>query len=358
MNRILWANAVPDRSVLAEGQEEMLWFTGTDYLGLAHHPEFLHFIQEGLSQLGTHYGSSRNNTLRLKIYEEAETLLAGYLGAPAALSVSSGMWAGQLLLKMLCHIIPEPFQVHYAPQVHPAIAGEGYKAEAGSWKGWAEELIQKISSEKRKSTHVILTDGVGSPWVEKYDFSVFQKLETDQQVVLIIDDSHGFGIVGDEGRGTQSAIVPQPGLDVISVGSMNKGLGIPGGVIAGDSRYLHQIRSSGWFSGASPFSPAYAYALVRMIRSGIYQTQFNCLRQNLDFLEKEGLFASPDWTGFEGYPVLCSENQRLHQKLMDHQMLTSCFAYPTAQDNPVVRLVINASHTQSDLKKLGSVLLS
>jgi len=357
MDNILWADSIPGRSVSNQAGDSCLWFSGTDYLGLAHHPVFLQFIQEGLLQMGTHYGSSRNNTLRLKVFEDSEQLLAEHLGAPDALTVSSGIWAGQLLMKMLPEILPQPYKIYYAPSVHPAIVGEGYERTEMPWKQWALKLAGQISAADPRQTHVIITDATGAPWVEQFDFSVLDQIPSGQQIILIIDDSHGFGILGDEGRGTRLNIKPRHRLDIISVGSLNKGMGIPGGVIAGDSHYLQKIRNSGWYSGASPFSAAYAFALCKMIKTGVYLKQYDMLMQNIDYLNKEGMYNAAAWTSFEGYPVFCSRQQELQKLLLDHNILTSCFAYPTINDNPVVRLVVNAAHTREDLRKLTDVLI-
>jgi 8-amino-7-oxononanoate synthase len=352
----IWSDSIPGRSV-NNGGTEYLWFSGTDYLGLAHHPAFLKYIQDGLLQMGTHYGSSRNNTLKLKVFEETEQLLADHLGASDALTVSSGMWAGQLLIKMLPQIITEPYSIHYAPKVHPAIAGEGFISLDIPWKKWAEGLVDQISAEKRDILHVVISDATGAPWVEQFDFTIFDQLPEGHRIFLIIDDSHGFGVLGKEGRGTRLSLKPRSELEVITVGSLNKAMGISGGVIAGSNHYLQKIRSSGWYSGASPLLPAYAYALGKMIRSGVYLEQFEILTQNVDFLAKEGLYASPEWTCFDRYPALCSRNVDLQRMLFDNNILTSCFAYPTINDRPVVRLVVNAAHTKEDLKKLLAVLL-
>lgn len=358
MEQIVWTRRIPDRLVNTDSPDiEMLWFSGTDYLGLAHHDTFLHYIQEGLSLLGTHFGSSRNNTLRLKIFDEAELLTAQYLGADDAMILSSGMWAGQLLIKMLPKLIGQAYHIHYAPQVHPAISGEGYQPALTSWKDWAENTVKEISADTSGQIHVIVTDAVGAPWVEQYDFSVFNQLNTLQKIVMVVDDSHGLGIIGKEGRGTGLGLMDNNSLEVITVASLNKALGIPGGVIASKNDYLNCIRSSAWYSGASPLSPAYSYALCKMIESGTYRQLNHKLRQNLDYLKDRGLFASADWVSFEGYPVFCSKNQSWHQKLMNNNILTSCFAYPTMHDVPVLRMVINAAHTESDLKKLADTLI-
>lgn len=85
---------LPGRTLISN-HEEYLWFGGTSYLGIPHHPQFKENFADAISRYGISWGSSRNNTVQLSIYEKAEIELANFAKMPAALTVSSGMWAGQ-----------------------------------------------------------------------------------------------------------------------------------------------------------------------------------------------------------------------------------------------------------------------
>ena len=106
-----YTNQLPNTTVILEDGKKYLWFSGTDYLGMAHNEEFRSYLKEGFSLYGSHFGSSRNNSLQLNIYEEAESALAAYTVAPASLTVSSGMWAGQLVMKEIENILLKSSQM-------------------------------------------------------------------------------------------------------------------------------------------------------------------------------------------------------------------------------------------------------
>jgi 7-keto-8-aminopelargonate synthetase-like enzyme len=357
MQHIVWTPTSPDRLVQLENGTKQLWFSGTDYLGLAHFEPLQIMLKEGISKMGTHYGSSRNNTVRLSIYEEAETLLAQYLQLPKALTVSSGMLAGQLVIQHLASIVNRSYQVHYAPQVHPAIIGPDYTFSTRSWNEWAVNLVQYLNKDNSTELHVIVTDSLGSPWVQAYDFSLFTELSKPQQVLFVVDDSHGIGITGSHGIGIANRFKEvAPMLDFIVVSSLNKALGIAAGVIAGGEHYIQRLTQIGLFSGASPMAPFYAYALVQMLKADYYRQQFVKVQENVAYLKKRGLYNDCNWTSIEKYPALCSYREDIHHALLAQGIVTSCFAYPTIYDAPVMRLVINAAHTQEDLDMLLDAL--
>jgi 8-amino-7-oxononanoate synthase len=110
-------NHLPSPTIEIEGQE-YLYFSGTAYLGLPQDSGFQTLIQEGSHQYGSVYGSSRNGNLQLSIYEQAEAKLAVWTGAEAALTLSSGMLAGQAAIREL---MLEGFEFVYSPDVHPAV---------------------------------------------------------------------------------------------------------------------------------------------------------------------------------------------------------------------------------------------
>jgi 8-amino-7-oxononanoate synthase len=357
---------LPDRKVFINNGKEYLWFSGTDYLGMGHHKEFRSYLEEGIAQYGTHYGSSRNNSLRLTIYEEAEIALANYAGASMALTTSSGMWAGQLLVKELPQIISSVLQTddfslpkihyHYAPGVHPALWGPSYKSAQTNWESWAEETVSKIQESRHDDVHVILSDSVGSPFVESFDFSILKKLPFYRQIFLVADDSHGFGVLGKNGSGVYQALSSIQQVKLVVVSSLNKALGIPGGVILADENIVATVRKSPFFAGASPTVPAYMYALKKLLDTDAYPKAHEQLLKNI--VEVAGSLAKTNlFVHKEDYPVFCSMDGSLFSFLEENGILASCFSYPQPTDLPVTRLVIGAIHQKEDLDRLAEVCM-
>ncbi len=112
-------NHLPSRILHIDGAEK-LFFSGTAYFGMGHQTAFRAALLEGLAHYGTVFSVSRNNNLQLDVYDEAENWLQKSCGSEAALTVSSGMLAGQILLKTYLADIPDANFIVF-PKTHPAL---------------------------------------------------------------------------------------------------------------------------------------------------------------------------------------------------------------------------------------------
>lgn len=321
---------------------------------MGHNPGFREYLDEGLARYGTHYGSSRNGSLRLTVFEEAEASLAEFVGAPAALAVSSGMWAGQLVMKVLDRL---DANFYYAPKVHPALWGKDYTATPGTWNSWAKAVMLSIQQSQDNRPNIILTDSVGSPWVERFDLELFRELPDNRSIFLVVDDSHGLGVTGEEGRGVISRLPGKDNVEVIVTASLNKAMGVPGGVVFGKSDFLQELRHSPFFAGSSPAAPAYFYALQRCLNKGVHCDAHKVLMENIGyFIQKLPKNKNADLDFIESYPSFCSHRADLYPFLFEKNILTSCFSYPLPTDPAITRLVITALHQKKDLDRLAEVL--
>lgn len=338
--------------------KEYHWFGGTDYLGMGHNEAFLSYLSDGLKKYGTHFGSSRNNTLQLEVYREAELLFSNFTKSPDALLTSSGMWAGQLVVNYCAELAAsEPAEFHYAPNTHPALwSKETIIDTTSSWADWAQNTIQLINSDSSDKTHFIFSDSVRSPLPELHDFSCLDQIYANRKVILVIDDSHGLGVLGSNGRGINSLLSTTLFTsECIVVSSLNKAMGIPGGVILASNPILEQIRKTAWFSGSSPTSPAYIAAARDLLKDGIYEKAHDRLISNITYFNSQ-LSTYQTLSSAPNYPVFCSTDESLHSYLIDKGILTTCFSYPSPEDKPLVRMVISTCHEKEDLFFLAGAI--
>jgi 7-keto-8-aminopelargonate synthetase-like enzyme len=356
---IYHTSKLPGRTVTTTDGRDFLWFSGTDYLGMGHNEELRRQLFIATETFGNHYGSSRNNSLRLDIYDEAEYQLADFLQTPAAAVVSSGMWAGQLLMKAIENIADghsntNRFNYHYAPGVHPALWGNAFQRPELNWQEWADQTVRKINGTASGTIHIICSDAVGSPMVQAFDFSIFNALKNPSEVWLIVDESHSLGVLGPDGKGISAqlseSILPQ----TIFVSSLNKALGIPAGAIWGAKAAIEKIRNSPWYAGASPPAPAYAYALKVLLKENIYGQQLSKLMDNVSWFRQQ-IGSTALFESIAGYPVFCSSNAALFDHLLANGIMTSCFPYPSPADAPVTRIAISSLHQKEDLDRLAEV---
>jgi 8-amino-7-oxononanoate synthase len=362
-------NQLPSR-IFTTNQQEYLWFSGTSYLGMPHHQGFRENFAKALSQYGMSWGSSRNSNIRLDIYEKAEVELAKFATIPAALTVSSGMWAGQLVVNFLQKPDTKFF---FAPKTHPAL-WNGASLQLEDWeKGlsysdWSSLIVEKVK-ECTAENIVICSDSVGSPYVEQFDFQWVNELPECKNITVVVDASHSLGIRTSPPqppllyeRGSirpHSSIQSRKGnqrfgVKFICTASLNKAMGMTGGVILSDSETVSSIRQSPMFAGASPMMPALLETFMNSL--DYFTEQQQKLSNNITYfnslIPQDFFFDS-----IENYPAYCTHQSGVHEFLKDNGIMTACFPYPTATDLPVTRLVISALHLEEDLEKVAGAIL-
>ncbi|MDX1940318.1 MAG: aminotransferase class I/II-fold pyridoxal phosphate-dependent enzyme [Saprospiraceae bacterium] len=335
------------RTVHVNG-EECLYFSGTSYLGIAQNLGFQEILHTSIQQYGTNFGGSRLSNLRFKIFEEAEDYLAQWTGAEAALTVSSGTLAGQLVLKTL----QTNSKFYFAPGVHPALFGEGDYSEL-SYNNWADFIIKEVN--KSKKPVALFSNTLDPLRAKQFDFSWLGYLPNDIPITLILDDSHGIGVTGKDGIGIFSTIQSPENMELIVVASLGKALAIPGGVILGNKNFIENIWQSPFFGGASPIVPAYldAFLQAKELYQQAWQILLNCIKIFAEATKELDLFQKiPD------YPVFYTPKNELANYLQEYKVLISSFPYPTAKDERITRVVLNAAHTEQDLKYLIDLIKS
>ena len=337
-------NQLPSR-IFTTNHQEYLWFSGTSYLGMPHHQGFRENFAKALAQYGMSWGSSRNSNIRLDIYEKAEIELAKFANIPAALTVSSGMWAGQLVVNFLQKPNTKFF---FAPKTHPAL-WNGSTLQLEDWEkslsysDWASKIVEKVQ-ECTTENIVICSDSVGSPYVEAFDFQWINQLPVDKNITVVMDASHSFGV---------KTSPRNVGVRFIITASLNKAMGMTGGVILSDPETVSSIRQSPMFAGASPMMPALLETFVNSLE--YFTEQQQKLSENITYFNS--LIPQNSFLDYiHNYPAYCTHQSGVHEYLKENGIMTACFPYPTSTDLPVTRLVISALHLEEDLKKLAELV--
>lgn len=349
---------LPGRTITHEGRS-YLFFSGTAYLGLPQHPAFQQLLIDAMTRYGTTFGSSRNGNLRLSIYEEAEAKLAHSVGAPAALTVSSGMLAGQVVVNWLR---AQNTTFIYGPGAHPALwDGPTVDLPTQSFADWSAQLPGVMRRNNQTGPIAILTNSIDSVRSQYYEFDWVSSLPANRNITLVVDDSHGLGVLNGRcghgnrgfGRGIWPQIPQELNVNVIVTGSLAKGMGLPGGVIFGDADTLSDLRQTAFFGACSPMPPAYLDAYTKA--DALYGAGYEQLRQNVLLAEKlllpTGLFSHAS-----GYPLFFTEHDDLYPFLLERGIFVYSFSYPTPADRANTRIIISAFHTSDDIQTLANAV--
>ena len=325
-------------------------FSGTAYLGLDHHASQLIFLQQGLQQYGAHYGGSRWSDLAPAIYADAEAGLARFTGAPAALVVSSGTVAGQLMGYM-----PElqGAEFHYAPWTHPALwraGGKKYRSSAG----WTEGILASLAQGKEV---VALADTVSPLYAIQPTWDWLLDIPSGASLTVIADDSHGLGVAGEAGAGAWAYLRQRWNGRLLVCASMGKAFSTPAGVILGDAASVASLRALPQFGSASPPTPACLHAWLQAFSEGLLFSQHQRLQQNITFCQHL-LAEAYDFYHLPGYPFFCTARHDLAAQLKQQGIIISSFHYPGPNDPRVTRAVVRAIHEEEDLRQLAAGILT
>ncbi len=349
---------LPSRTIHLNG-EEHLFFSGTSYLGMGHQPDFKAALLEGFNQYGTIFSASRNNNVQLKVYEEAEDFIEHWTGSEAALTVSSGLMAGQLVVQ---NLVNQTFIS--APSAHPAIWQTNTPPQYNfkNFENFSKKIVSIV--EKITGTMVISANAIDPLQSESYDFSWIKNLPNDKPITLLLDDSHGIGITGtsrnasgffEDGSGIfrkiKDLIGDKSNINLIVIASLAKAVGIPGGVMLGDKKTIASIRQNPLFVGASPIVPAYLFAFLHA--QDTYKVARAVLQKNIQqFTTALSLPPHLPITSLPNYPVFFTPQKDLFDFLLKHKILISSFSYPKPTDPPITRIILSALHTEGDIEEI------
>ncbi len=343
-----YIESFPSRTVTISGTS-YAYFGGTAYLGLQDYKPFQDLFIEHIKRYGTNYGASRKSNVRFTVFQEAEQLLANLVGSEACLTMSSGYLAGQFLAQFLKNKKYKPF---YAPNTHSAVFTKKNK-NFDSYSKLHIALVRHLKSEE-SATPVLFLDSIDFTGINYPNFELIKNLPL-AEIILVVDDSHGIGIVGENGGGVFKHLQTLRSKQLFMCCSLGKGFGIQAGAVFGNKHELESLENSAFFGGASPASPA---AMATFIDAhDIYGERRGVLNENLDlFLEKTAHLT--DFTYMKGHPTFSYQNQKLTDVLFQHKIIVTHFNYPNENSNVMSRIVLSAAHTKEDILNLAGILNS
>lgn len=333
-----------DRTIIHQGQI-FHYFSGTSYLGIDVVPEFQENLIIGMDVYGLNHGLSRINNIRLQIFEEFEDFFAKEAGAESAIVLSSGYLSG---IAALQYLKPQAQQIWVAPDTHPAILPSDLKPNPKQpFEDWKNSCIEKSTSLKNQKI-LILGNAVNPMIPEIHDYSWLNQLGQSNEVTLLLDDSHAFGVLGNGIFGTYSQWKDLP-IQLVVTGSLGKALGLPAGIILSNQQMVDEIKQLPIYGGASPSPPAYLHAFLHSQQ--IYKERRNRLFQLIKYFGQKNSMHEHVF-GLDNYPTFTYQPGSWAEKLEEKNYITSSFPYPTAKDETVSRIIISSFHTAQDIETL------
>lgn len=333
---------LPGRTIHHDGRE-MLYFSGTSYLGISQLPAFKELIKEGIDRIGTHFGGSRLSNVKIDIFERAEEKLALLCGAESALLLSSGSFAGYVLTQE----VPAESRIFVAPGTHSALWKNFHPPADMPRSLWEEQTLEQLREYRGKA--IVLSNTIDPLFCKKIDMGWLKKAAEPERITVVADDSHGIGVMGPSGAGSFASWSGSLAGKTLFMGSLGKGMGIPAGYVLGDSNTIEKLRATRIFGGSSPPNPAFLYAWTK--GRSLYKKQLQKLRSNISLLHR--LIKTDDhFHHRDHFPVFHCKDPDKDRDLLQKQIVISAFNYPGPNDPKITRVVLNSLHREEDIEEL------
>ncbi len=344
-------------------EKHYLSFSSNDYLGLANHPELISAFHDGLNRWGAGSGAAHLVTGHSAAHHALEEELAEFLGYPRVLLFSSGYLANlglqQALLGRGDRVIHD--RLNHASLLDGARLS-GAKLVRFSHKDIA--ALEGRLAEKGTGRVLVATDGLFSMDGDVAPLPAIAGECRCAAAALVVDDAHGIGVHGPEGRGTVAKFgLGEPEVPVL-MGTLGKAFGLSGAFVAGSDSLvetlIQQARTYIYTTAPPPAQAEAARMALRLVRSGderrerlrtlIQRFRSGATELGLDLMSSDTPI-QPLMVGDSSSAV------ELSKSLQKHGILVTPIRPPTVPDGSArLRITFSANHTEEHVDRLLEAL--
>ncbi|MCB1916221.1 MAG: 8-amino-7-oxononanoate synthase [Rhodocyclaceae bacterium] len=347
--------------VLRDGRE-YLSFCSNDYLGLAAAPALVDALAEGARHWGAGAGASHLVSGHYAVHDELERALASFCGCERAISFSTGYMANLAAVGTLAGRSDAIFadRLNHASLVDGALLSRARLCRYPHLD--LDHLAHQLATTPARR-RLIVSDTVFSMDGDLAPVPQLLELAERHDALLVLDDAHGLGVLGPEGRGSLAHFdLVSPRL--VLIGTLGKAAGLAGAFVAGQAdviEWLLQKARSYIFTTAAP--PALAHALLQaldLIRAA--DSRRAALRELVAHL-RSGLRAG-GWRTMDSatpiQPVIVGGNREtlaLSRSLDEAGVWVPAIRPPTVPEGSArLRISLSAAHARADVDRLLYVL--
>ncbi|MDO8291710.1 MAG: 8-amino-7-oxononanoate synthase [Gallionella sp.] len=369
--------------ILVDGKQ-YLSFCSNDYLGLANHPKLVAALQQGAAQYGVGAGAAHLVSGHTQTHHQLEIALASFVSKPAALLFSAGYMANLGVVQALAG----KGDTVFADKLNHASLNDAMRLSRAIVQRYRHNDMAQLAQmleQTRSGRKLIITDAVFSMDGDIAPLPELLALCEQHDAWLLVDDAHGFGVLGEQGRGSlfhftatsKDAALPPPargkewvvaqGLDsprIIYMATLGKAAGVFGAFVAAEQVVIDTLINhahSYVYTTATP--PALASAVLESLK---LIGQGDALRAHL-----QGLIAQlrsglqglpwplmPSTTAIQ--PLLIGDNQAaldLSAALRERGIWVAAIRPPTVpQGTARLRITLSAAHSAADITRLIGAL--
>ena len=344
-------------------RKKMLMFGSNNYLGLANHPYVKEQVAQAISDFGTGIGGPPLLNGYSKLYRELEDRLAHLKKSESCLLFSSGYAANVGLLTAL---INREDKILYDELSHASFY-DGLRMAKCNAESFKHNNVIDLQTLLYQNNAIINDVFVGVEGVYSMDgdlapldeiVSVCKK----RNAILILDDAHGTGVLGDKGHGTAEHFGVEDNID-ITMGTFSKTFAMSGGFVTASKDIVEYLR---YFARSHMFSASLPPVVIKAVLAGLDVIEnepqlISSLRKNIGYTSKKLKQIGFDINTHS--PIIALHvPQDINVREAAFQfhsagIFVNSIEYPAVPENQQrFRISLMASHTQKDIDHLLAVI--
>jgi len=331
-------------------------FCSNDYLGLSSDPDLMKAWKDGIDIWGCGSGASPLVTGLTRAHRELQDEIKDWLGVEEVILFNSGFAANQAVVKAL----NGRNTVIYADRLAHASLQEASVLSGARYVRFLHNDPVSLQGKLAPRTGMIITEGVFSMDGDEAPLAEIRKLAEDSGNIFFLDDAHGFGVHGAEGKGTVSRQgLRHRDIDVV-MGTFGKALGTSGAFVAGSREFIdYMINFSREYIYSTHMAPNVAHATRKAVRIVRERDELREeLRAKVDYFRSRiaqlCLTVSQSTTSIQ--PIIIGSSEKALQwsgKLKSFGCYVSAIRHPTVPKNTArLRVTVTANHSYEQIDKL------
>lgn len=340
--------------------KSVLSFCGNDYLGLANHPEIKKVFIEAVDRYGVGSGSAHLINGHSQLHHDCEQRLAEFTGRDRALLFSNGYMANLAIASALVGRNDVVFQ----DKLNHASLIDAAKLSGAKLRRYRHNDIAQLETrlqDNQKHPHkLLMTDGVFSMDGDCADLRKISQLCLDYDACCMVDDAHGFGVLGEQGGGLLQALGLSQQQVPVLMATLGKAVGTAGAFVAGSEALIEtliqQARPYIYTTASPPAIAAATLCSLDIIEKEGWRREklddlIQYLRLGLSNLDYELM---PSSTPIQ--PIVIGDNNRvleMSENLLQRGLLVTAIRPPTVPVGSArLRITLSAGHEKADIDTL------
>lgn len=341
--------------------QRYLNFSGYNYLGIGGDPRVAAAVKAAVDQYGTSASASRIAAGNTDLHELLETEMAEFLGVEACVVSVGGYQTNVSTIAYLCgrnDLILHDELVHNSIISGCVLSGARRIPFPHNDYAALEVLLKENRLAYRRV--LIITEGVYSMDGDIPDIVRLVQIKTKYKALLMVDEAHSLGVIGERGAGAAEYCDLPPGSIDILMGTLSKSFASCGGFIAGRKTFIDMLKYLApglvlYSAGISPPNTAAALMALRILREEPQRVEK--LRDNVRFFLRAAKQAGLD-TGMSHdsavVPVILRDGevalQLVHRLMTEDGICVHAMLYPAvAKDMVRLRFFLSSSHSEQQL---------